>query len=145
LAHFLLPEPDFRTVGAGWKDMAATAIYPPEEPTAGAAMTTFDEREKSFESKFQHDQELQFKVTARKNKMLGLCAAGLLGKTGDAAEAYAKEVVLADLEKPGDSDVVAKLLGDFAAVGKSMDEQTIRKQAERLATDARAQVMTETR
>ncbi|MFO1080131.1 MAG: DUF1476 domain-containing protein [Reyranellaceae bacterium] len=108
-------------------------------------MTTFDEREKSFESKFQHDQELQFKVTARKNKMLGLWAAGILGKTGDAAEAYAKEVVLADLEKPGDSDVMAKLLGDFAAAGKSMDEHTIRKQAERLATDARAQVMSETR
>ena len=81
-------------------------------------MTTFNDREKSFEKKFQHDQELQFKVNARKNKLLGLWAAGLLGKTGADAEAYAKDVVMADFEKPGDSDFIHKLMKDLAAAGK---------------------------
>ena len=83
-------------------------------------MTTFNDREKAFEKKFEHDQDIQFKVTARKNKMLGLWAAGLMGKSGADAEAYAKEVVLADFEKPGDSDVVAKLVKDLAAAGKRL-------------------------
>jgi hypothetical protein len=107
-------------------------------------MTSFDEREKAFEKKFEKDQELQFKVTARKNKLLGLWAAGLMGKNGADAEAYAKEVVLADFEKPGDSDVVAKLVKDLAAAGKPTDEHAIRKEAERLAVDAKKQLMTET-
>jgi hypothetical protein len=107
-------------------------------------MTTFNDREKSFEKKFEKDQELQFKVTARRNKLLGLWAAGLLGKTGDAAEAYAKEVVLADFEKPGDSDVVEKLMKDLAAAGKPTEDHTIRKQAERLTAEAKKQIMTET-
>ena len=72
-------------------------------------MTTFDEREKSFEKKFELDQELQFKVKARRNKLLGLWAAGLLGKTGADAEAYAKEVVAADFEEAGDTDVLRKV------------------------------------
>lgn len=106
-------------------------------------MTTFKDRENAFEKKFEHDQELQFKVTARKNKMLGLWAAGLLGKTGADAEAYAKEVVLADFEKPGDSDVMAKLVNDLAAGGKPTEEHTIRRQAERLMEEAKKQVMEE--
>jgi hypothetical protein len=108
-------------------------------------MTTFDDREKSFEKKFQHDQELQFKVNARKNKLLGLWAAGELGKSGADAEAYAKEVVMADFEKPGDSDVVHKLMEDFAAAGKPLEDHTIRKQAERLLPVAKQQVMSETK
>ena len=107
-------------------------------------MTTFNEREKAFEKKFEHDQDLQFKVNARKNKMLGLCAAGLMGKSGADAEAYAKEVVLADFEKPGDSDVIEKLVKDLAAAGQPMEDHTIRKQAERLAVEAKAQLMKET-
>jgi len=107
-------------------------------------MTTFNEREKSFEKKFEKDQELQFKVTARRNKLLGLWAAGLMGKSGADAEAYAKEVVLADFEKPGDSDVMEKLVKDLAAAGKPTEEHTIRKQAERLIDDAKKQVMAET-
>jgi hypothetical protein len=102
-------------------------------------MTSFDDREKQFE----HDQGLQFKVNARKNKLLGLWAAGLMGKTGEAAEAYAKEVVVADLDKPGDSDVMGKLVKDLAAAGKPTEEHTIRRQAERLLADARNQVMAE--
>ena len=108
-------------------------------------MTTFNEREKAFEKKYEHDQDLKFKVTARKNKLLGLWAAGLMGKSGADAEAYAKEVVLADLEKPGDSDVIEKLVKDLAAAGKPMEDHTIRKQAERLAEAAKEQLMKETR
>jgi hypothetical protein len=106
-------------------------------------MTTFDDRERSFEKKFQHDQEIQFKVNARKNKLLGLWAAGLLGKTGADAEAYAKDVVMADFEKPGDSDVIHKLMKDLAAAGKPMEDHTIRKQGERLMVEAKKQVMAE--
>ena len=108
-------------------------------------MTTFDEREKAFEKKYEHDQDLKFKVTARKNKLLGLWAAGVLGKSGADAEAYAKDVVMADLEKPGDSDVIEKLVKDLAAAGKPTEEHTIRKQAERLAEAAKEQLMKETR
>jgi hypothetical protein len=108
-------------------------------------MTTFNEREKAFEKKYEHDQDLKFKVTARKNKLLGLWAAGLMGKSGADAEAYAKDVVMADLEKPGDSDVIEKLVKDLAAAGKPMEEHSIRKQAERLAEAAKEQFMKETR
>lgn len=104
-------------------------------------MTTFDEREKAFEKKFEKDQELQFKVNARKNKLLGLWAAGLLGKAD--AEAYAKEVVMSDFEKPGDDDVVEKLLKDFGAAGKAMDAAGIRKQSSVLLAEAKKQVMGE--
>ncbi|MDI1288185.1 MAG: DUF1476 domain-containing protein [Reyranella sp.] len=107
-------------------------------------MTSFSDREKSFEKKFEKDQELQFKVTARRNKLLGLWAAGEMGKSGADAEAYAKEVVLADFEKPGDSDVIEKLVKDFAAAGKPTGEHAIRKQSERLAEEAKKQLMTET-
>ncbi len=106
-------------------------------------MTTFNDREKSFEKKFQHDQELQFKVNARKNKLLGLWAAGLIGKAGADAEAYAKDVVMADFEKPGDSDVIHKLMTDLAAAGKPTEEHSIRKQSERLMVEAKTQVMAE--
>jgi hypothetical protein len=106
-------------------------------------MTTFDDREKAFEKKYEHDQELQFKVNTRRNKLLGLWAAGLLGKSGADAEAYAKEVVMADFEKPGDSDVVGKLVKDLAAAGKPMEDHTIRKQSERLVEEAKKQVMGE--
>ena len=108
-------------------------------------MTTFNEREKAFEKKYEHDQDLKFKVNARKNKLLGLWAAGLMGKSGADAEAYAKDVVLADYEKPGDSDVIEKLVRDLAAAGKPMEDHTIRKQAERLAAEAKEQFMKETR
>ena len=106
-------------------------------------MTSFDDREKAFEKKFEHDQGMEFKVHARRNKLLGLWAAGLMGKTGEAAEAYAKEVVVADLDKPGDSDVMEKLIKDLAAAGKPTEEHTIRRQAERLLADAKNQVMAE--
>jgi hypothetical protein len=107
-------------------------------------MTTFDEREKAFEKKYEHDQELQFKANARRNKMLGLWAAGLMGKTGAAAEEYAKELVVADMEKPGHHDVVERLVKDLAAAGKPTEDHTIRRQSERLMVEAKEQIMKET-
>ncbi|ABF64199.1 DUF1476 domain-containing protein [Ruegeria sp. TM1040] len=76
-------------------------------------MTTFDDREKAFENKFAHDAELKFRATARRNKLLGLWAADLLGHRDEAAEAYAQTVIIADLDEPGDDDVLAKLATDL--------------------------------
>ena len=106
-------------------------------------MTTFDDREKAFEGAFSHDMELQFKARARKNKMLGLWAAGLLGKSGADAEHYARDIVMADFEKPGDHDVIHTLMRDLAAAGKPTEEHTIRKQGERFLVEATKQVMAE--
>ena len=106
-------------------------------------MTTFDEREKAFEHKFEHDLELQFKARARKNKLLGLWAAGLMGKSGADAENYARDIVMADFEKPGDHDVVHTLMHDLAAAGKPTEEHTIRRQGDRLLVVAMQQLMTE--
>jgi hypothetical protein len=102
-------------------------------------MTTFDEREKAFEAKFKRDQELRFKVRARRNKLLGLWAAEQMGVKGDAAEAYAKEVVAADFEKVGEEDVVARLLRDFAAKGVKHDAAKVHREMERLLAVAKEQ------
>jgi hypothetical protein len=106
-------------------------------------MSSFDERESSFENKFKHDKELEFKATARRNKLLGLWAANLLGIHGAEAETYAKTVVKADMEKPGDQDVVDKLLGDFKQRGIDMSEHRLRKQMTELMSSAVAQIKTE--
>jgi hypothetical protein len=108
-----------------------------------AMSTTFDDREKAFENKFKRDQELQFKVNNRRNKLLGLWAAAELGKTGDAAEAYAKEVVMADFDRPGDEDVLNKVVKDLEAGGKPTAAADVRKQMTRLLDEAKHQVMTE--
>ncbi len=101
-------------------------------------MTTFNDREKGFEAKYKHDQETQFKVTARRNKLLGLWAAEKLGLSGDAAEAYAKEVVVSDFDEPGEEDVFRKVQGDLD--GKGVSEKDIRYQMERLVAVAHEQV-----
>lgn len=89
-------------------------------------MSTFDKREEGFEKKFALDEELKFKAEARRSKLLGLWVAEKLGLTGDAAAAYAKEVVVADLEEAGDADVVRKVTADLSAKGVSVSEQEIR-------------------
>jgi len=104
-------------------------------------MTTFDEREKSFEAKYKHDEELQFKVFARRNKLVGMWAAAKMGLTGAAADAYAKEVVAADFDKPGDDDVLEKLRGDFKKRGVSILDAEIRKELERQLPIAKSQIM----
>ncbi|WP_425050695.1 DUF1476 domain-containing protein [Psychromarinibacter sp. S121] len=103
-------------------------------------MTTFDDRENAFENKFAHDAEMQFKAEARRNKLLGLWAAELLGKSGSEADEYAKEVIRADFEEAGDEDVYRKVSGDLQ--GKA-DEATIRGKMAELMTVAKAQLMQE--
>ena len=90
-------------------------------------MTTFDKREEGFEKKFAHDEELRFKANARRNKLLGLWAAEKLGLSGDAANAYAKEVVMADFEESGDNDVLKKVHADLTAKGITQSEQDVRR------------------
>jgi hypothetical protein len=90
-------------------------------------MTTFDKREEGFEKKFAHDEELRFKATARRNKLLGLWAAEKLGLSGADAEAYAKEVVLSDFEEAGDHDVFRKVRQDFDAKGVAQSDHQIRR------------------
>jgi hypothetical protein len=107
-------------------------------------MSSFDDRETSFENKFKHDKELEFKATARRNKLLGLWAAELLGISGSEAEAYAKSVIKADLERPGDQDVVDKILADFRARGVDLSEHRLKKRMAELLTTAVAQIQAET-
>jgi hypothetical protein len=108
------------------KPATATAVLPLHQPSGapmryvrgrdheGSMSTTFDKREEAFEKQFAHDEELRFKAMARRNKMLGLWAAEMLGKTGADAETYAKEVVLSDFEESGDNDVLRKVSKDLA-------------------------------
>lgn len=103
-------------------------------------MTTFDDRENAFENKFAHDEEMKFKAEARCNKLLGLWAAELLGKSGDDAQAYAKTVVIADFEEAGHEDVVRKVAADLD--GKADADAIRAKRAELLAV-AKDQVMNE--
>ncbi|MCL7405965.1 MAG: DUF1476 domain-containing protein [Marivivens sp.] len=103
-------------------------------------MSTFDDREKAFEDKFAHDAEMQFKAEARRNKLLGLWAAELLGKSGEDANAYAAEVVKADLQESGDEDVYRKVAADL---GDKADEATIRAKMRDLRAVAKDQLMTE--
>lgn len=103
-------------------------------------MTTFDDREKGFEAKYKHDQELQFKVMARRNKLLGLWAAEQLDLQGAEAEAYAKDVVIADFDEPGDADVVRKVMGDLTQRGVDITEHRLRKEMDRLGAVAKAQI-----
>ena len=106
-------------------------------------MSSFDERQKGFEKKFEKDQELQFKATARRNKLAGLWAAGLMGLSGDAAEAYAKDVVKADFEEAGDDDVVRKLAGDLKAKNVAQSEHQIRRKLDDLFGVAKDQLFKE--
>jgi len=103
-------------------------------------MTTFDKREEGFEKKFAHDEELRFKANARRNKLLGLWAAEKLGLAGDAASAYAKEVVMSDFEEAGDNDVLKKVHTDLAAKGVVSSEQDVRRAMNELMEKAIAEI-----
>ncbi|MBU0725937.1 MAG: DUF1476 domain-containing protein [Alphaproteobacteria bacterium] len=106
-------------------------------------MSSFSDREQAFENKFKHDAELRFKIVVRRNRLLGLWAAELMGETGTAADDYAKSVVESDFEKPGHDDVVQKLLTDFKAAGIEMTDREILKQMDELLVTAQQQVTTE--
>jgi hypothetical protein len=103
-------------------------------------MTTFDDRKDAFEKKHAHDQELAFKVTARRNKLLGLWVAGHLGLTGETAEKYAKEVVASDFEEAGDDDVVRKVMADLAEKKSDLSEHRVRAKMAELVDEARNQL-----
>ena len=103
-------------------------------------MTTFDDREKAFENKFAHEAELEFRITARRNKLLGLWAADKLGLTDAEAESYAKAVVQADFEEPGDEDVIRKLIGDLLKGGVETSDIEIREMLSKKTVEARAQI-----
>ena len=103
-------------------------------------MTTFDKREDGFEKKFAHDEELKFKASARRNKLLGQWAAEKLGLTGAEVDAYAKEVIVADFEEAGDEDVFRKLRRDFDAKGVNQSDHQIRRTMQELMEKAVAQI-----
>jgi hypothetical protein len=111
----------------------------------GYAMETFDKRKEGFEKRFAHDEELRFKAMARRNKLLGLWAAQKLGLSGEEADAYAKEVVAADFEQPGEDDVFAKVRKDFDAKGVAQSDHQIRRTMEELMAQAVEQVRTATK
>jgi hypothetical protein len=112
-----------------------------KEPTVMS--NGFEERKTAAEAKFRHDEEFKFKVTARRNKMLGLWAAGLMNIEGADAEAYAKQVVISDFDEPGDDDVLRKVLGDLQAKGRSEGETDVRRQMDSLLDQAKAELMQE--
>ena len=103
-------------------------------------MTSFDDRESAFENKFAHDADMQFKAEARRNKLLGLWAAGLMWKSGDEAAEYARAVIKADFEEAGDEDVFRKVSGDLDGLA---DEATIRAKMRELMAEAKAQLLKE--
>jgi hypothetical protein len=103
-------------------------------------MSKFDEREKAFEGKYKMDQERAFKVNARRCKLVGLWAAEQMGITGEDAEAYAKEVVVSDFEKPGQDDVVEKVMADFGAKGLDISEHIVRVEMDRQYEEAARQI-----
>lgn len=106
-------------------------------------MTDFQDRERAFESKFAHDADLQFRITARRNRLLGEWAAAKMGLTPEETDAYAKAVVQADFEEAGDEDVIRKVLGDLTSAGVDTDDATVRAALLDRATEARRQFMEE--
>lgn len=103
-------------------------------------MTTFDDREDKFEKKFAHDAELRFKAEARRNKLVGQWAAGVLGLSGDDAEQYVRAVIAADLQEKGDEDVFRKLRADFDAAGVSQTDHQIRRHMDEFMEEALRQI-----
>ncbi|MCB2097571.1 MAG: DUF1476 domain-containing protein [Parvularculaceae bacterium] len=106
-------------------------------------MTTFDDRKDSFEKKFAHDEALRFKAEARRNKMLGQWAAGLMGLTGEKAEEYAKSVIRADFEEAGDDDVFRKVKADLDAAGVDQTDHQVRRHMDEFLATAIRQIQDE--
>lgn len=104
-------------------------------------MTTFDDRERSFEAKFARDEEMAFRITARRNRLVAQWAAGLMQLTPAETDAYAKAVVQADFEEAGDEDVVRKLMGDLVAAGVDVDEAAVRRALDEHQVEARRQLL----
>jgi hypothetical protein len=107
-------------------------------------MTQFEDRQRAFESKFAHDEEMKFRVLARRNRLLGEWAARKMGLSEEETDSYAKDVVRADFEEAGDGDVIRKVLGDLTAAGIEIDESEIRQTLEYKAVEARRQIIEQT-
>jgi hypothetical protein len=104
-------------------------------------MTTFDDRERAFENKYARDQEMQFRIVARRNKLLGQWAANLMGLSQAEADAYASDVIRADFEEAGDEDVIRKVVGDLTSAGIDCDESKVREALAHKTVEARRQLM----
>jgi hypothetical protein len=104
-------------------------------------MTTFDDREKAFENKFAHDEEMRFRIAARRNRLLGEWAARQMGLSEVETESYAKDVVRSDFEEAGEHDVIRKVLGDLTAAGVDTDEEQVREALRNKEIDARRQII----
>ena len=134
----VIPACDELDIAQGEDDLLGRISYSANKWKA--PMSGFDDREKSFENKYKRDQETLFRITSRRNRLLGLWAAEKFGLPDNQALDYAKEVVLADFEEPGDEDVVRKVLADFAERGIDMDEKGLRKEMIRLMDEAGRQI-----
>ena len=121
--------------------VAAAAALSRAQSQEKDGMTTFDDRERAFETKYAHDEELKFRVIARRNRLLGAWAARLMGLSEAEADAYAKDVIRADFEEAGEEDVVRKLLGDLTAAGVETDDTKIREALAHKEAEARRQIM----
>ena len=104
-------------------------------------MSQFDDRERAFEAKYARDEEMQFRITARRNRLLGQWAARMMGLSEAEADAYAKDVVRADFEEAGEHDVIRKVLGDLTAAGVDCDEDSIREALRNKEIEARRQII----
>ena len=107
-------------------------------------MTQFEDRERAFEAKFAHDEEMRFRITARRNRLLGEWAARQMGLTAAEAESYAKDVIRADFEEAGDEDVIRKVLGDLTSAGVEIDEDKVREALRNKEIEARRQIIEST-
>ena len=106
-------------------------------------MTMFEERERAFEAKWHHDEELRFRIISRRNRLLGIWAGHLMGMTADQADAYARDVVAASFDGPGDEEVHDKLEDDLRSAGVDLSDHRLRKQMSALLAEARDQIMSE--
>jgi hypothetical protein len=122
---------------------SAYAQTPDLNDQQGIDMTSFSDRERAFEAKFAADEDLQFRITARRNRLVGHWAAQQMGLTPEETEAYAKSVVQADFEEAGDEDVIRKLLGDLVSAGVDIDELGVRTALEAKMAEARRQFIEE--
>ena len=104
-------------------------------------MTQFDDRERAFESKFAHDEEVRFRIIARRNRLLGEWAARQMGLSEAETQSYAKDVVHSDFEEAGDHDVIRKVLGDLTSAGVESDEEQVREAMRNKETEARRQII----
>jgi hypothetical protein len=106
-------------------------------------MSSFKDREQAFENKYQHDEELRFRVHARRDRLLGLWIAEQIGKEGSDAEQYSKDVVRADMKLPGDDDVIEKVMADLKEAGVDLSEHRVRRKLEEFEQTAKEQIMRE--